>query len=63
MCRGPLRSSRPRKLGGELRGEMCTAAWGILDGHTVPEGYNIYAKTHVDRMMSMSSELGSSEVG
>jgi len=35
--------------------EMCTAAWGILDGHSTPEGYGIFSKTGVDVMMSMSS--------
>jgi hypothetical protein len=39
-----------------LRAEMCVSAWGILDGHALPngEGYGIYAKTGVDKMMSMS---------
>ena len=37
-----------------LQGEMCVSDWGILDGHTVPEGYGLYATTGVDRMMSMA---------
>ena len=37
-----------------LRAEMCISDWGILDGHTVPEGYGAYAATGVDRMMSMA---------
>jgi hypothetical protein len=39
-----------------LKAEMCVSAWGILDGHELPngEGYGIYAKTGVDKMMSMS---------
>lgn len=37
-----------------LQAEMCTSDWGILDGHTVPEGYGLYASTGVDRMMSMA---------
>ncbi|GMH74450.1 hypothetical protein TL16_g06469 [Triparma laevis f. inornata] len=34
--------------------EMCTSAWGILDGHTVDSGYGIYADTGVNLMQSMS---------
>eukprot|EP00966_Prymnesium_polylepis_P295986 6836285-Prymnesium_polylepis.1 len=37
-----------------LRAEMCVSSWGILDGHTVPEGYGVYAKSGVDTMMSMA---------
>ena len=40
-----------------LRGEMCVAAWGILDGHSLPdhEGYGVFAKSGIDGMQSMSS--------
>ena len=34
---------------------MCVSSWGILDGHTVEEGYGVYAATGVDKMMSMAS--------
>ena len=34
--------------------EMCISDWGILDGHTIDEGYGIYAAAGVDRMMSMA---------
>ena len=27
-----------------LRAEMCISDWGILDGHTVPEGYGAYRR-------------------
>eukprot|EP00656_Telonema_subtile_P013268 TRINITY_DN16731_c0_g1_i3.p1 TRINITY_DN16731_c0_g1~~TRINITY_DN16731_c0_g1_i3.p1 ORF type:complete len:301 (-),score=68.07 TRINITY_DN16731_c0_g1_i3:73-975(-) len=37
-----------------LQAEMCVSSWGILDGHTVAEGYGVYAQTGVDRMMSMA---------
>ena len=38
-----------------LRAEMCVSSWGILDGHTVDNGYGVYATTGVDKMMSMAS--------
>ena len=41
--------------GAGLQAEMCVSDWGILDGHFLKsgEGYGVYAKTGVDRMMSM----------
>ena len=42
--------------GAGLQAEMCVSDWGILDGHFLKsgEGYGVYAKTGVDRMMSMA---------
>ena len=37
-----------------LAAEMCVSDWGILDGHSVREGYGLYASTGLDRMMSMA---------
>ena len=38
-----------------LQAEMCVSSWGILDGHSTPQGYGVYASTGVDRMMSMAA--------
>ena len=37
-----------------LQAEMCVSSWGILDGHSTPQGYGVYSSTGVDRMMSMA---------
>ena len=39
-----------------LQAEMCVSDWGILDGHFLKsgEGYGVYARTGVDKLMSMA---------